>query len=148
MEWNGYWEYRLIAFVKDLLQITLYKIVSLIPICDKKIGTIRLKNFKTYFWSRVERTYCFEKQNQRQSFKLRVNVFVSSSLCEVILSIHLLSCWWPAGEFGFIGSHSRPDAAPREIDALVDVYDDMVRRWKIKVVIHFIIQQTDNNKQM
>ena len=37
------------------------------------------------------------------------------------------------GEFGFIGIHVKPDEAVAEIDALTDVYDDMVGRWGMTV---------------
>jgi len=35
------------------------------------------------------------------------------------------------GEFGFIGNHIKPDDAVAEIDAMYDVYYDMVNRWGI-----------------
>ena len=36
-------------------------------------------------------------------------------------------------DFGYISLHSKPLAAPPEIDGLVDVYDGMVALWGIKV---------------
>ena len=37
-------------------------------------------------------------------------------------------------EFGYIGIHTQPFEAVMEIDALYDVYFDMVNRWGIQVI--------------
>ena len=38
-------------------------------------------------------------------------------------------------DFAMVGIHTSPSGAVSEIDHLVDVYDDIVRRWKLKDVI-------------
>ena len=42
-------------------------------------------------------------------------------------------CLLVVSDFGLIGIHTRPDCAPTEIDALVEVYEGMSQQWGLQV---------------
>lgn len=53
-------------------------------------------------------------------------IYITSMLFRFCLAVN---------DMAFVAIHTKPSAATQEIDNLVDVYDDVVQRWKMDNVV-------------